>query len=294
MDIITGKRHLRFMRERVENLTPAFFTFSVCLALLIGWRLKSLELITPSHGTGKAFGILGMSVMIVLFIYSLRKRFYALEIIGTVKMWFCIHMILGIIGPVFVLYHANFRLGAFNSNVALFSMLVVAISGIIGRYIYTRIHYSLYGQLANLIELQNNFEQQKELAQPHFELIPGVKEELLYFTKDLFVPSTTLFGSIKRFLTTEWKFQTTRWKIQRISAIYINQYAIKHEWGFFRKQRMKMQVRRKANIFLKQAVKVAEFNFYERIFSFWHILHIPLVSILIFTVIMHLIAINRY
>jgi hypothetical protein len=84
------------------------------------------------------------------------------------------------------------------------------------------------------------------------------------------------------------------WKIQRTSAAYINQYATNHKWGFFRKHRMKMQIRRKARIFLNQAIKVAEFNFYERLFSFWHILHIPLVFILVFAVTIHILAANRY
>ena len=54
-------------------------------------------------------------------------------------------MLLGIFGPVLIFFHANFSLGALNSNVALFSMILVAGSGVIGRYIYTQIHTGMSG-----------------------------------------------------------------------------------------------------------------------------------------------------
>jgi len=288
------KKAVKFIRKRIVDWMPGLFTIFVCLSLLIGWRLKRFDLITPGHGTGYILGILGTICMVILFIYSLRKRIDGLKVFGSVKAWFRIHMVLGIIGPVLILFHANFHLGALNSNVALFSMLIVVLSGIIGRYIYTRIHYGLYGHLADLKELQDNFAQQKESVDLEFALIPGVKEELLSFTEGIFIPSMALTDSIRRFLATRWKSLVIFRKIERIAAVYMKQYAIKHKWGFFRKQRMKMQIERKARIFLNRSIKVAEFNFYERLFSSWHILHIPLVFVLVFSVIVHVVAANRY
>ena len=63
-------------------------------------------------------------------------------------------MMLGVVGPMLVLFHANFTLGATNSNVALFSMLLVAGSGVIGRYIYTRLHAHLDGKEDTLEQLK--------------------------------------------------------------------------------------------------------------------------------------------
>src|SRR5205814_2919423 len=68
--------------------------------------------------------------------------------------WFRFHMVLGIGGPLCILYHCNFSTGATNSNVALFSMLTVAGSGIIGRYIYAHIHNGLYGRKLEFGELR--------------------------------------------------------------------------------------------------------------------------------------------
>ena len=74
------------------------------------------------------------------------KRAPWLRWMGGVPVWFDIHMTLGLVGPVLVLFHANFSLGATNSNVALICMLVVAGSGVIGRYMYTRLHAHMDGK----------------------------------------------------------------------------------------------------------------------------------------------------
>ena len=63
-------------------------------------------------------------------------------------------MVLGVVGPLLVLFHANFHLGATNSNVALICMLLVAGSGVVGRYIYTRLHAHLDGTEDTLEQLQ--------------------------------------------------------------------------------------------------------------------------------------------
>src|SRR5262249_30513094 len=90
-------------------------------------------------------GIGGSGLMLVLLLYPLRKRIRSLRAIGTVTFWFRAHMILGVIGPVLILWHANFRLGSINCSVALVTMLVVAGSGVIGRYLYSKIHLGWTG-----------------------------------------------------------------------------------------------------------------------------------------------------
>ncbi len=106
--------------------------------------------ITPETGLGYCLGIVGGSMMILLLIYPARKRMQSLAPIGSVKAWFQIHMVLGVLGPLLVLFHSNFRTGATNSNVALYCMLLVSGSGLIGRYFYSRIHTEMSGSQESL------------------------------------------------------------------------------------------------------------------------------------------------
>ncbi|MCB2092768.1 MAG: hypothetical protein KDF58_15080, partial [Alphaproteobacteria bacterium] len=120
---------------------PYGFGLIVLSALFIGYRLSEYDYYSAEEGIGYMLGIIGGTMMLALLLYPLRKRIKFLRVIGSVKVWFGFHMVLGILGPLLILFHANFRLESTNSNVALFSMLIVSGSGVIGRYIYTKIHH---------------------------------------------------------------------------------------------------------------------------------------------------------
>ena len=152
---------------------PQVFSL-VTLALLIwGYRFPTEQYLTPQSGAGYAFGILGGSAMLLLLVYPLRKRMRWLAFMGTTKRWFQAHMALGVVGPVLVLFHANFSLGATNSNVALACMLIVSGSGLFGRYFYTRIHHGLHGRKANLAELRAYAEKLRWVTS-NVDFLPGL------------------------------------------------------------------------------------------------------------------------
>ena len=119
-----------------------------------GYRFPTEQYITPQTGVGYALGIIGGSAMLLLLRLSGAQARPGAAFLGTTKRWFQAHMVLGIVGPVLVLFHSNFSLGATNSNVALACMLVVSGSGLFGRYFYTRIHHGLHGRKASLAELK--------------------------------------------------------------------------------------------------------------------------------------------
>ena len=126
------------------------------LALLItfGWLISDYGLINPKQGIGYWLGITGGTLMLLLLLYPLRKRIRLLHALGPTRIWFRMHMIFGLLGPLFILYHSNFHLGSFNSQVAFYSMLLVSGSGIIGRHFYAGIHRGLYGRKTSLQEVQ--------------------------------------------------------------------------------------------------------------------------------------------
>jgi len=268
-------------------LAASLFTF-------FAWRFRLFGFIRPHLPLGYSLGICGTFFMAALFIYSFRKRLNSWDKIGSTRAWFKIHMLLGILGPIFILFHSNFSLGSVNSNVAVFSMLLVALSGVFGRYIYGKIHYDLYGELANLKELKNKLNQEKEEVQLQFAQIPGVKEELFLFADNNSNLSFDLTNSALRFFTIRWKAHRAYLKSRSLLLANIDHNAPVYNWGHFVKKLKKKQLEKQIKGFLNQSIRIAEFNLYERLFSFWHMLHIPFVFILFLAVAMHIIAINRY
>ncbi|WP_442755927.1 hypothetical protein ACNHKD_04575 [Methylocystis sp. JAN1] len=121
----------------LAGLTPTFTSLCVVIVLIFGWIASYDEPVTPKSGLGYWLGIIGASMMGLLFAYYLRKRVNSSpKAARAIPTWFRMHVILGVAGPVIILFHCNFRLGALNSNVALLAMGAVVASGVVGRYLY--------------------------------------------------------------------------------------------------------------------------------------------------------------
>jgi hypothetical protein len=157
--------HAAAIEERKPRLSWGRFGFTLMIvALVLGWFLPTEHYISPTRGIGYWLGIIGGSLMLLLLVYSARKHFSWLSWLGSTPSWFQFHMVLGILGPLCILYHANFNTGAANSNVALFAMLTVASSGFVGRYLYSHIHNGMYGEKLELSELQAGAARLREVS----------------------------------------------------------------------------------------------------------------------------------
>ena len=87
---------------------------------------------------GHGLGILGFILMLMTeILYSLRKRTRSARW-GRMSAWLQFHIFTGLIGPFMVLFHSSWKFNGLAGAVTLLTIVIV-LSGIIGRYIYTRI-----------------------------------------------------------------------------------------------------------------------------------------------------------
>lgn len=100
------------------------------------------ELLRPSGGVGLKLGYLGMALFVFIFLYALRKVVPWLGRIGTARHWMDFHAIAGVTAPVVIAFHASFKFRGI-AGIAFWIMLAVALSGIIGRYLYAQIPRSI-------------------------------------------------------------------------------------------------------------------------------------------------------
>lgn len=98
----------------------------------------------PSGPFGQMFGVIGTLMLLVPFVYAARKRVNWLKQIGSHKVWLEVHYFCGLVGPVLVTLHTTFKFNGIVSA-AYWSMVVVVISGFVGRYLYVRIPRSIRG-----------------------------------------------------------------------------------------------------------------------------------------------------
>jgi hypothetical protein len=160
-----------------RSRAPLFFGLAALL-VYIGWVGREGREISAGDGLGYWLGIIGGTLMLALLMYSLRKRIPLLRNLGPTRHWFRMHMSLGIVGPIIILYHSNFQVGSINSQVALYCTLLVAASGIVGRYFYAKIHNGLYGSSASLRQLVRTAEVSRQQSKQQLSQRPGLNVQV--------------------------------------------------------------------------------------------------------------------
>jgi hypothetical protein len=263
------------------------------LLLYAGYKLPTERYITPDRGFGYALGILGGSAMLVLLLYPARKRVRWLAFIGTVRRWFQAHMILGVVGPVCVLYHANFSLGAPNSNVALFCTLVVAGSGLFGRYFYSKIHHGLYGHRTTLAELGASASRLRA-APLSIAFLPELIERLEREEQQIISIRASISSALVVPFIAHWRISLSRARLRRYTRHALAAPALDSRVLAEQRRRLRRTAFSYIDTRLQANGKVVTFQAFERLFSYWHLLHLPLFYILVVAAIAHVIAVHLY
>jgi hypothetical protein len=276
--------------HRWTNIIRRIFGAAVVLALWIGWINRDDNGLTPVNGLGYWLGIAGSGLMLLLLVYPLRKRIRSLGAIGTVAFWFRTHMILGVLGPVLILWHANFRLGSINCSVALVTMLVVAGSGFIGKYLYSKIHLGLYGRKAQAQEVMADVDELRGFVGADPSVADRMVAHLNAFARlGTTAPKGALTGLVSLAMI-GWRGAVVQMRLMAHARRVIAAE------GKRRGRSQEVQRRQLAGVkgFVTQHVnaakKAATFAFYERLFRLWHIFHVPLFVLLVIAVVVHVFA----
>lgn len=275
----------------LRNSTRPGVLFAAAGAVIVwGYRFPTDRYITPERGLGYLLGIIGGSMMLLLLLYPARKRLRWLSFIGTVKRWFQAHMLLGVLGPICILFHANFSLGATNSNVALWSMIVVAASGLIGRYFYARIHHGLHGRRATHAELTATAQQLRQHNHAG-TFLPDLAPRLDAI-------EAQLLRSAAPWLIRPFLLRWRHWRGTRTMHRYIRSAlavaAQESATLATHRRRLRTTACNYVERRLHAARRVGELESFERLFSWWHVLHLPLFFMLLIAGIVHVIAVHLY
>lgn len=263
------------------------------LAIYVGWIGRDQRNINGEYGLGYALGIIGGSLMLILLLYSLRKRMRWLARFGETRHWFRIHMMLGIVGPVLILYHCNFELGDLNSQVALYCTLLVAGSGVLGRYFYAGIHHGLYGRKATLQDMAGVLE--KSISGGHASaLIQPIRDELVTLDRRVLAPSITLMDSLRRHVTLSWQTRLTYARLMSRTRRALMTKSMASPVIEEHADRLEATIRKYLREHLSQVRQVARFNAFERLFALWHVVHVPFFLMMIFSGIFHVFAVHLY
>jgi hypothetical protein len=260
----------------------------VGLSIWVAYKVATEKYYTPRSDFGWYLGVVGSVMLLLMLAYPLRKHVGFMHRWGALKYWFRIHMIMGIVGPTLVLFHSTFHLRSTNATIALFSMLGVVISGIIGRFIYTKIHYGLYGRRASMEKVQKDLAGLSDDAKSRLHFAPRVEQWLQAFERD----SIQLDRSFTAHL-----FSPLTIGVKRIVVDFRCARALRKVLKAERHTEFRggaSEAIQLASSYLKECQRVAQFSTFERLFSLWHVLHVPLIYILAACAIFHIVAAYMY
>lgn len=277
-----------------DALPVRLIWLAVAAIVALTWAVGRSGYYTSGSDPGYYLGLVGALMMLALLSYSLRKRFAGLRRLGAMRRWFRLHMALGILGPTLILLHARYHLGSLNAAVAFYSMLVVAGSGVVGRFIYVKIHHGLYGRQATVREMQARLGWREGEVKTRFHFAPEIETRLRAFERDATAADRGALRRLWRFLTITWHARIVHWRCRRTLNRALARHAHRRAWPA-----EKLAARRRAaqlliRGYLDAVIDAAQFGTYERLFSWWHVLHVPLVYLLIVSAIIHVIAVHMY
>lgn len=271
----------RLTASSVERAISSWVMLAVGAAVVWGWLHRHDSLIDPERGLGYWLGIVGGSLMLILLGYPLRKRVRTrARAAGSVGFWFRFHMLLGLVGPLAILYHARFSWGALNSAFALGAMIVVAASGLVGRFFYSRVHRGYSGRKLEIRNLKDEMDDVLALLEAQGLARDAPIDRIRAFETRAVAAGSNFWSSASAVVGLG--IETRRARRRLLASLGASHHGDD--------EAMRVLV----TDYFEAVRRAAEFAFYDRLLRLWHLLHMPLFILLIVAAVLHVVAVHMY
>jgi len=220
--------------------------------------------------TGHTLGIAGSSMMVLMLLYSVRKRVGALRRLGPLGRWLDVHILLGVFGPLLVVLHSSFKVQGLVA-LSFWSMVIVASSGVLGRYLYLQIPRTRAGEERALVELEAEDRELAEQLRARFRLDEA---QLARLDALLLVPGREgLLMGLGRLLTDDWRLRSGLREFAR-GCRSVPRPVFRE---FERVVRQKAHVHR----------RILLWDRLHELFHYWHVMHKPFALVMYLFMVVH-------
>ena len=231
------------------------------------------DALKPSGSLGHGFGIAGSLFMLVgVFSYMARKRVRLLLRVGILKHWLEFHIFLCTLGPVLVLFHTAFKFGGIVA-ISFWSMVMVFLSGVIGRFIYIQIPRTIEGREMSLTEVRNLKKNVSELLS---DVIDSESESYQIITESVKRKFSTNEGNLLSLIVRT--FFEDRRTIMNVKKVLMQN-------GISRLQRKKIVKLVKSEISLNR--RIDRLQTMQNLFKYWHVAHLPFAIVMLIIMLIH-------
>jgi hypothetical protein len=266
----------------------------ILTVLALAWLVVVARPYEAGSDLGYNLGLVGGLMMLTLLLYPLRKRVRWLDRLGRMESWFNYHMALGIGGPLLILFHSTFRTASMNAGVALYAMLLVVASGIVGRFLYRHIHQGLYGRKLTLADVEAELKTSSESIVSVFSLRPDIESRLNAFREHAFAPLGGLLPRMWRFVSLHWRGRKLSEEVRRDVRRTLVRQGRKHHRPRAELVLSYRLAKEQIEAYIAAIIKAAQLASWERLFSLWHLVHLPFLYLLLLSGIVHVFAVHVY
>jgi hypothetical protein len=229
------------------------------------------EFLRPSGTIGIKLGMLGVLLFFLIYLYPLRKRWGWLGRQGNSRHWLDFHVVLGVTAPIIIAFHSSFKFGNI-AGMAFWSMLVVTMSGFVGRYLYSQVPRGISAAELSMKELQDREDTlRKELAEQKATF--GFSVEALYQlpTADE-VAKTTMVASLLSMFLIDFK-RPFKASLVRLQGAGFGPWVLSF-FGLLPTRDRKLE--RAIHVAQKQATLSKHIlRRTQQVFQLWHVVHRP-------------------
>ena len=231
----------------------------------------------PGGFVGHGLGIVGSLLVVILFLYSARKRFRFMLKWGNIRYWLNIHIWMGVTGPLLVIFHTCFKVGGIVA-ISFWSMIAVALSGVLGRYIYLQIPRSLDGKELSLSEISDRESRLVFQLQEDYKIKPATMQSIRQITRMGEYAHNIGWSVIWRWILSDIRIPMTVRNLRK---------TLRQDEGFSRsdangvlKLSRSLAILKRRVVFLKPA---------QNILHYWHLIHEPFAIVMVVFMIIHVI-----
>jgi len=264
----------RWHRRRLLLAATAAVLLVVALAAY-GWdyyRLPASErpfaelhrTLKPGGTMGIRLGMLGAGMFLVIFLYPIRKRIGWLARRGSSKHWLDFHVILGLTAPFIIALHSSFKFRGI-AGIAFWIMVAVALSGIVGRYVYAQIPRSLSSAELSLKELKEERERLSQQLASQRVFSPAELAPLFALPSAEEIKRMPALAAV-----------TTMFRLDLAREFHVLRLRAKAATLFRQASRRELeQVISAARQHATLAKRIAFLDRSHRVFHLWHVVHRP-------------------
>ena len=195
-----------------------------------------------------------------------RKRFNFFSKLGKLSSWLEFHIFCGILGPIFIVFHSNFKVKGLVA-ISFWSMVIASTSGIFGRYFYIQTLKKKDELKRNIDFLKNEF-----MKRNHEKFSPEKFEEIFQHAfesagsgQKSMNPLRVLYSSLK-------------------SDIYLMFNNPGKPYGINKKEG---KVLKQIGIENRRVSILAPFNL---LLGYWHSFHLPFAFFMYIVAVVHIVA----